>query len=177
MNSFLLADNTNTMKLPHHILIQIAYHLTPRDLVNYLPLIKINDDHIFWSTKIQQDFPNLKDAKVDNLKTMYFRYYKIKNKLAVYSKWKPIPEPFVRTQYNQKWKNPSGLRMNDMTGWTLSTDATNPLIAYMYPTSYYRISPLQRPQEGENHPLIMGRINFLTGSCDIIDWDAVYRFS
>ena len=170
----------NWDNIPKDVLMLIALEYDLPDILSFcLSSKRFNDtvckNNIFWMNKFKRDQPDvyekIKDKKV-NWKQIYIRFISVKNKK--YTRYRLFRNSvFDRLHFNShKWLNPSGLNFNKMQGFSLRKDVNDPMISYLYPSSYMTIfGGFQKPKEGENHPVNMLKISLRDNKIEFIPWD------
>ena len=124
----------------------------------------ICDNETFWMNKLRRDYPETFNnlAKKDSgnrfsWKSLYNRRYKVeRGKVEFLPTYRETLNPLMKPN---DWDNASGMPYNYMSGWKLNRDKNLSNVFYLYPRTYYSIYG-PKPNEGENHPLHLIRIDF-----------------
>lgn len=181
-------------KIDKDILMEIALGLDMPELLKLcLTSKRINglicNNKLFWLNKVKRNYPKTyiayfkKDTSPD-WKSIYEKIYKISKGDVEYI---PLYKKSIadRMREDLKWRNPSDLKFNDASGWSLRKDKKDSSIVYLYPSSYYhfaipytyingvgtKLPNYGTPKEGENHPKIMLKITFPQIKIEEIEWN------
>jgi len=157
-------------KLSKDDLFSIALQLDLPELLNFCRSSKRINDLLckrkeIWAAKLKQEFPKtfeeLSKRGLDKWRQYYERAYKVSK--GYYTSMKLYQSANLTPMLNltdQKWANPSGLMPNDLNGFALKKDKNDSQVVYLFPNTYYNLFTGTKPEEGENHPTIMLKIEF-----------------
>ena len=167
-------------QLPNHLLMEMALDYNMMELLSLCRTSKRMNNLLcnnpeFWRSKLIREYPDsynyfVKRNETD-WKNIYQRLHRVKSGRNLL--FRRIYEvPVDKSVMDPLLLNPSGLSANAYQGWTLRLDKDNKNIVYMYPASYWKISPVQRVAEGENHPVSMLKITFSPKPMiTLVPWD------